>query len=77
MSKKEPNIVINNHINNENTNINNNGNDKSKPNSSLQKFATIVSIVAGLIAIYMFFSENINNSFNSNYDSTVKQLIED
>ena len=73
MSKKGPNIVINNHVNNSNTNEQNI--NTVKKSSSSQKLATYVTIIAGIIAIYAFFSEEINESFGSDYDSSVEHVI--
>ena len=73
MSKKEPSIVINNHINNSNTNEQNVSTEEKS--SSSQKLATYITIIAGIIAIYAFFSEEINQSFGSDYDSSVEHVI--
>lgn len=73
MSKKNPNIVINNHVNNSNTNKQET--NKEGKISSSQRLATFITIIAGIIAIYAFFSEEINDSFGSDYDSSVEHVI--
>ena len=75
MSKKNPNIIINNTINNVAPESGNES-KKNSNGSSLNRIAAIITIIAGLIAIYIFFQDEIQESFESDYNPNVEHTVD-
>jgi hypothetical protein len=77
--KDEPKVIIHNHINNSNNNnqqlVENSDQGKDSSNSILNRIALWMTIIAGLIAVYYFFRDEIGDILMIDYDPKVEDVI--